>query len=57
MYFEAGVILDIGAKLHIELDDWFGRTFDEKITPEDTEEDFDSIFSAVWDYIEEKGLY
>jgi len=57
LYFEAGVILDIGAKLHIELDDWFGRTFDEKITPEDTEEDFDSIFSAVWDYIEEKGLY
>lgn len=54
--FEAGVGTDVGLNLHECLDSWFSHAFYE-LTEEDTKEDFDNIFSAVWEYIEEKDLY
>lgn len=54
--FEAGVGLDVGLNLHECLGSWFSHAFYE-LTEEDTKEDFENIFSAVWEYIEEKDLW
>lgn len=48
--------LDLGEELHNNLDDWFGDNFEE-LTVVDTKEEFDEIFSQIWDYIEEKDLF
>ena len=55
-YNVCGPESDVGEELHNNLDAWFGNNFDE-LTEEDTKEDFDEIFSTLWEYIEEKGLY
>ena len=47
---------DLGEVLHGHLGRWFDDKYP-KCPTKDSEEDFDNIFSAVWEYIEKKNLY
>jgi hypothetical protein len=46
---------DVGSRLHEALAEWFDTRYEE-FSGGETEEEFDAIFSAVWEYLEEKGL-
>ena len=46
---------DMSNDLGVFLEDWLDKVFPG--LTEETQEDFDAIFAAVWDYIEAKGLH
>lgn len=54
--FEGGEHCDVGEKLTGHLESWFDDNFG-VFSIGKTKEDFEAIFSAVWEYIEEKVLY
>jgi len=47
---------DTGEEIHEHLENWFDNNFGH-LEEKETEEEFDNIYSAVWEYIEEKDLY
>ncbi len=51
---EVGSGEDAGEKIHSHLDDWFA-VFD-GLGVEDTITEFDNIFTAIWEYLEEQYL-
>lgn len=56
MTFEKGVGTDVGLNLTGHLGSWFDDKYPQ-CPVEDSKEDFDAIFEAVWEYIEEKDLW
>ena len=56
MTFEVGKNEDVGEKLTGHLGRWFDEKYSE-FKVEETKEDFDAIFEAVWEYIESKDLW
>jgi hypothetical protein len=46
---------DVANDLGVFIEDWFDKNFPG--LTEETQEDFEGIFSAVWDYIESRKLY
>jgi len=54
-YNICGMMGNFGVEIYNNLDAWFGNNFGD-LDVEDTKEDFDNIFSAIWEYIESKDL-
>lgn len=46
---------DMSNDISVYLEDWFNKVFPG--LTEETQTDFDEIFTAVWDYIESRDLY
>ena len=50
-----GECTDLGEQIQTCLESWFNDVFPE-ITYEETEGDYDNMFSIVWEYLEENDL-